>query len=325
MDRFDRVVHLHHLLSQSRYPLSMSRLVEELDCGERTVRRILAILRDRLGAPIETHPEGLGYYYDKSTTQRFELPNLWFSAEESFALLASHQLLSSIQPGLLDEYVSPLTERLESLLAHRYVGNQRLVERVLILSSGARTTPVKHFQNVAGGVLQRNKLRILYHGRDRDQTTERTVSPQRLVYYRSNWHLDAWCELRQQLRTFALDRLHLVEKLDDAAIDISEQDLKKHYESSYGIFAGEPVAVAKLRFSASAARWVADELWHENQQGKVLSDGRYEMRIPYSDHRELLGDILRYGAGVEVIEPVELREIVHKSVVDMLKLYKKEE
>ena len=68
--------------------------------------------------------------------------------------------------------------------------------------------------------------------------------------------------------------------------------------------------MAELRFSKERARWVADERWHPEQAGQYLVDGRYELRIPYRDERELVMDILRHGADVEVVSPATLRESV---------------
>ena len=56
--------------------------------------------------------------------------------------------------------------------------------------------------------------------------------------------------------------------------------------------------------------WVADEQWHPRQAGRFLEDGRYELEVPYSDPRELVMDILKHGAEVEVIAPEELRREV---------------
>lgn len=89
-----------------------------------------------------------------------------------------------------------------------------------------------------------------------------------------------------------------------------EKQLDAHYASSYGIFAGKPKHTAVLRFTPERARWVADEHWHPQQQSLVLADGSYELRIPYSDSRELIMDILKHGAEVEVTKPEELRREV---------------
>ena len=149
----------------------------------------------------------------------------------------------------------------------------------------------------------------------------RTVSPQRITHYRDNWYLDAWCELRKGLRSFAMDRVKNALETTDKAIDVNEKELNEHYASSYGIFAGKANKTAVLRFSAERARWVADERWHPEQAGQYLTDGRYELRIPYRDERELVMDIMRHGADVEVVSPVALRETVKTLLNQALFIY----
>jgi predicted DNA-binding transcriptional regulator YafY len=45
------------------------------------------------------------------------------------------------------------------------------------------------------------------------------------------------------------------------------------------------------------------------------------LEFPYSDERELLGDILRFGADVEVLGPPSLRQSVQRAVEQLAKLY----
>jgi predicted DNA-binding transcriptional regulator YafY len=98
--------------------------------------------------------------------------------------------------------------------------------------------------------------------------------------------------------------------LEEAAETIPDKELDEYFASSYGIFSGRANKTAVLRFSAVRARWVADERWHPDQVGQFLTDGSYELRIPYRDDRELVMDILRHGAEVEVVEPASLRNAV---------------
>ena len=179
------------------------------------------------------------------------------------------------------------------------------------------------FQIIASATLQRHKLRLRYHGRARDSITERTVSPQRIAHYRDNWYLDAWCELRNGLRSFAVDKVENAIETTDKAEDIAEAKLNEHYASSYGIFAGKANKMAVLRFSKERARWVADERWHPEQAGQYLVDRRYELRIPYRQDQELVMDIQRHGPHVEVISPATLRAEVAKNLHDALAQYEK--
>ena len=77
-----------------------------------------------------------------------------------------------------------------------------------------------------------------------------------------------------------------------------------------------------LVFTAERARWVADERWHPQQEGRWLEDGRYELRIPYREPRELVMDILRHGSGITVLAPGTLAAAVHTELAEALKAYR---
>ena len=76
-----------------------------------------------------------------------------------------------------------------------------------------------------------------------------------------------------------------------------------------------------LRFSAERARRVTDVRWHREPVWQYLVDGRYELRIPYRDERELVMDIMRHGADVEVLGPAALRESVAGQLKSALAQY----
>jgi predicted DNA-binding transcriptional regulator YafY len=110
------------------------------------------------------------------------------------------------------------------------------------------------------------------------------------------------------MRSFAVDRIVNAKVQDEAARDVPDEELDRQLSSSYGIFSGTPKGWATIVFSPKAARWVADEHWHSQQQGRFLPDGRFELKIPYSTERELLMDVMHYGADAEIIEPAALRQ-----------------
>ncbi len=323
MQKFDRILELHQLFASRRRPVSMDEIRRELACSDSTARRTLRYLRDFLDTPLEYDREHNGWRYTGELNHRYEIPGLWFSPEELYALLVSHQLLNELQPGLLSRYIDPVKDKIEDLLKKQGGAAPEVARRVRILQMAARPADLAAFRRFASALLERQQVRVLYHGRERDQTTERVISPQRLVYYRSNWYLDAWCHLRKGLRSFALDRLHLVEIRDDTAKEISDPALDRHYATAFGIFAGVPKYTAVLHFTPEAARWVADEQWHPGQEGKVLKDGGYQLKVPYSDDRELIMDILRYGAEVQVLKPKGLRDSVAVRLRKAAALYKK--
>jgi predicted DNA-binding transcriptional regulator YafY len=205
------------------------------------------------------------------------------------ALIVFQRLLHTLETGLLEAHLTPLKHRVDELLAHRRLNLGSVEQRIRVLGATARPAG-EAFRTVASATLQRHRLRFSYRSRSKDQQTERTVSPQRLVHYRDNWYLDAWDHSKETLRIFSVDRIHSATESAETSTDLPETQLDEVLASAYGIFSGKANRVAVLRFSAARARWVADERWYPAQSGQFLTGGRYELRIPYRDSRELVVD-----------------------------------
>lgn len=277
--------------------------------------------RDFYGWPIEYDNGRQGYILDRDQTDNFQLPGFWFTAAEIHALLVSHRLLSSLKPGIFEAQLAPLRNRLESLVKHRQLGGAEVFERVRILAMAPREVDFTQFQTIARALLDRRQLRIQYSSRSKEELTDRWVSPQRLVYYRDNWYLDAWCHHRQGLRTFSLDRMNLA-RTGERAIEVPDQELDSHVTATYGIFAGTATERAVIHFSDHAARWVADELWHPQQESRLLPEGGWELIIPYGQPEELLRDILKFGPDARVVAPDSLKRLVLEKLHKMVAMYR---
>jgi len=310
MDTFDRLYQLHRLLRARRTPISRDDLQHSLACSSATLTRSLRFLRDYIGAPLVNHP-GEGYRYAPTDADSYELPGLWFSADELRALLLLEQLLEDLQPGLLDEQLAPFRRRIRKLLEHLGPGSSAAAGRIRLLHAAARRrlTP-QHLRDIAAALLSERCIEVEYAARADGRTTQRQLSPQRLLYYRENWYLIAWCHLRHELRSFAVEKLHLLGVAGEAARQLAPERLDEAIGGGFGIFAGSAEQCAELRFSAARARWVGDEIWHPQQRGEYLPDGRYRLSVPYSEPDELIGEILRHGAEVEVLAPASLRRTV---------------
>lgn len=305
------MVLLHRALDRRRHPASAGELMAELECSRSTLFRTIGMLRDHLGAPIENVP-GRGYCYDRDAG-RFELPGLWFRMDELEALLALNELVRNVQPGLLHDLIAPLRDRFQAVLDRgRRRGGRFPAHRFRILRAHARKIEPRVFETAAAAVVERRQLGFTYESRSTGETTTRTTSPQRLVYYRDQWYVDCWDEDRQSLRTFALDRMASTEILDSRGRDVPTRELIATFGAGYGLFSGPERQRARLRFRPERARWVADERWHYKQESRRLPDGSFELTVPYSDPTELLGEILRHGPDVEVLEPTELVEAVRE-------------
>lgn len=318
MNRAERIFRLHQHFKSS-HPIALAELMDALAASRATLIRDIGYMRDFMAAPVVYDRDRNGYWYDRNSPN-FELPGLWFNQSELHALLASEQLLEAVNPGLLGPSLGPLKARIRGLLAQSGHGSDTVGSRILVRTVAARPVDNESFGHVAAAVLDGTQLDFTYHGRERGTATRRRVHPYRLIHYRDNWFLIAWCEVRADLRTFSLDCIADIEPSAQPSRAPDETQLARHLNATFGIFAGEARAWAVLRFSPHRARWVADERWHADQIGQWTGT-HYQLQVPYSDPRELIMDILKYGPEVEVLAPDELRRAVTERLREAAKMY----
>ena len=319
MSEIVRLYRYRSLLGSMR-AVPADQLMDVLEISSATLKRDIAKLRDQLHVPIEFDRELGGYKLDPKRVED-ELPGLWFSQGEILALVTIQQLLEQFQPGLLGAKLRPLHDRLTQLMDKHGLATQDVAKRIRIVSAGKRLVVAKCFEAIAAATMSRKRLKIWHFNRQNGITSEREVSPQRLVHYRDNWYMDAWCHLRDDLRNFSLDAVTKVEVMEAAAKELADKKIDEAVSAGYGIFNGAPQGWATLKFTPERARWVNGEIWHSMQESKTEADGSYVLSFPYSDDRELLGDIMRFGADVQVLAPAALRSKVQKSFLEAAAKY----
>jgi predicted DNA-binding transcriptional regulator YafY len=322
MDRLERFYKIDQLLKE-RTVVSFAVFKEKLGMSRASVKRDLEYMRSRFNAPIEYDRELNGYRFGRPRTgPRYELPGLWFNAAEIHALLTTLQLLSGLQPGLLDGQVPPVIARLRAILGSGDHSWEEVEKRIKIFQPERREGKAAHFSVIAAALLKRTRVWIRHYNRKDDRETEREISPQRLVHYRDNWYVDGYCHLRNDLRSFSVDAIRQAVIRDTRAKEVADTELDEYLGSGYGIFAGRDVEWATLKFTPEAARWVSAQSWHPKQRARVEKDGSYVLEVPYAEDRELVMEILKYGADVEVLQPASLRARVADSLKEAARRYR---
>jgi len=308
MNQTERYYRIDQLL-QERGTVSFQDLQRELEVSRATLRRDLTYMKDRLNAPIVYDRDAEGYRFEQAARgPRYQLPGLWFTAGEALALMTMHEMLESLDTGgLLGPQVRPLMARLTAMLDSASTSSREMLRRIRIIRTQRRRTDSQWFPVIGAALTARKRLEITYFTRHRRERSTREVSPQRLMHYRNNWYLDAWCHKSDAIRMFSLDAIEAARLLDAKAKDVALARVDAELGAGYGIYRNEGLQWAKLRFSPAAAVWVRDEVWHEEQKLEESADGSLVLEVPYSDTRELAMDILRHGENVEVLSPASLR------------------
>lgn len=314
MNRLERFYKIDQLL-QDRKIVSRDDFLSLLEVSLATFKRDLEYMRDRFNAPVIYDPDARGYRYESAINSKtkFSLPGLWFTEQEIFALITMQQLLENLDQGsIIGPHIQPFLSRLDAVIGEGESSSKEIRKRIKLVEMGRRVQGSHFFSEVGVALFKRQRIEIQYYARASNEITLREISPQRLIHYRDNWYLDAWCHLRDGLRGFSLDGIRAIAPVNKKAIEVSIKSLDQFLATGYGIFAGESKHTAKLKFTSERARWVAAELWHPEQRGSFDESGAYILEFPYSDDRELLLDIAKHGAAVEVLSPKVLRDKVRK-------------
>jgi predicted DNA-binding transcriptional regulator YafY len=321
VERTERFYYIHRQLKSGKC-LPMQHFLDALEVSRATFKRDVEYLRDRYGAPVVWDSMERGYRYSQAAGDpAFELPGLWFSPDELHALMTMHALIEQMGGGFLSDQMAAVRDRVAGLLGGDEAGFQALRERVRIFSTGQRRAQADCLPVLARALVERRRLRMTYGARSTDEITEREVSPQRLIHYRGNWYLDAWCHVRKGPRAFAVDAVRAAVMTEAEAREVAVAELERSLGATYGIFSGRPAHWAELRFDTHTSRWIRDEIWHPQQQLRIDRQGRCVLRVPYARETELVMDILRHGAAVEVLSPKALRQRVAAEAGRLAALY----
>lgn len=319
MDKFDRVLLLHRLLSGRRWGIPLIRMADELECSAKTVTRTITLMRDQLNAPIEFIKAEHGYRYAGTGSDMFDLPGLWLSAGELQSMILLLGMLENLGNSLLARELKAVNQLLAKNLKARRLNPVDLSSRIKVLPLANSEVDESAFTTIGEALVNRQQLDVRYSDYQ-GKRSRRKLSPQTLVYYRDNWYLDAWCHKREALRVFALARIEACALTSEKAKELAPDALEKHFATGYGIFAGTAKQRAELRFTPPVALEISRQRWHPEQQGEWRNDD-YHLSFPYSDERELLRDIFRHLPHVEVLKPASLKKAVKKCLQESVALY----
>ncbi|MDE2048428.1 MAG: YafY family transcriptional regulator [Betaproteobacteria bacterium] len=210
MRRADRLFQIIELLRGKR-AVTARRLAQQLKVSERTVYRDIADL-SASGVPIEGEA-GVGYLLRRG----FDLPPIMFDRDEIDAVVAGSRLVQSLAGSGLGDAAERVLAKVEAVLPPARRGELQ-ASRVYASAYGIRAETAQKLDAVRGAI---NALRVVQFDYTREDgvATTRAVRPMSVMYWPPNWLLGGWCELRQDFRTFRLDRVHRVEVLDRGFVE----------------------------------------------------------------------------------------------------------
>jgi len=231
------------------------------------------------------------------------------SNEASALIVALHALLDA-SPAGSREVVERTLAKLEDAAA---AGSTPLVD-VHLPRSGPSVDGT--WNALAAAIEANHQARLDYYVPTRDETTQRVVDPIAVLRSQGRSYLDAWCHLAEDRRLFRLDRITSLEVLDSPRVahDLEPRDL------SEGLFEPDPDDLRARVLLRPEMRWFAE--YYPVLSATEAPDGALEVTLAVSDERWLLRLALRFGHGLTVLEPAELRARVSGVAADALRLHR---
>jgi predicted DNA-binding transcriptional regulator YafY len=207
MRRADRLFQIIQVLRRSRAPITADAIAAELETSKRTIYRDIA---DLIGQRMPIRGEaGVGYVLEDG----FDMPPLMLTPEEVEAAVLGAQFVAQRGDAALARAALDLLAKIHTVIPERL--------RPLVVEPSTRAGPTRNgapdgldMSAVRGAIRGGRKLRLSY-GDEHGQESRRTVWPFGLGYFETTRLLLAWCELRNDFRTFRTDRVLAADFLDE--------------------------------------------------------------------------------------------------------------
>lgn len=324
MPRNDQVIRQWHLLRllESSHGLTMQEMVDRLPTDyprhQRTVRRDLEAL-EAGGFPI-VNERADGAVRWRLMDGFHHVPAMSFSPTELMALVLSRSLLKPLEGTHVQTALDSALRKAAAVLppaSHEYLLQ---VQSVFAVGLGPHKQYRDHRQTIdvlTQAIDKHRTVQMRYFSASHLRTTRREVDPFRLWYASGGLYLVGYCHLRKEPRMFAVERISTVTPTDHPYQLPLGFDLDAFVQDALTVMRGPRIHV-ELLFDKATTAWAKDRIWHPSQEVTRRKDGRMTMTLTVADSRELLGWILSFGSGVQVLKPEHLRKALRDEAKKLL-------
>lgn len=300
--QIDRLIQIVFLLL-SHENITARQLAEELGVSARTIYRDINIL-SIAGIPITSQK---GYGGGLSLIQGFSLDKSYFTQDEQNNIVQALQILKSSNYPDADKTLN----KVAGLFSHN------LQSEWLEIDFSYWGSPEKERNNITAlerAVINKYVITFTYYNSELT-ITDQIAEPLKMVFKSHAWYLIAYSRRKNDIRTYKMSRirnLSVTNQLFDRTLP-EDYSLTPAYKEEYNL------PVFKLHFSEKIAYKVYDEF--QEKYIKKLDDGTLEVTFRYrlSDWTFLY--LLSFGEYVEIIEPVEARNILKEKAHKILSMY----
>ncbi len=301
------------MLERTKAGISVAALRERVDDGssERTIFRDIEQLQ---AAGFRLEKAEAGWRAVDATEAGFSIP---FRASEVMALLLSEDVLGALQSTELYDDLATIRERASALLHPEGLEYVKELRSRLVATFTAPPVERKiEIRDIERAMREEQQIRIAY-GRHGEDAVERVVDPHTLWFADGRLYLIGWCHLRDDFRTFLVDRIQSVELLDAEFEPRESFDSRSYVKAGFGGWSEAPQRV-RLEFSPAVAHLPRERELHPSQELKDLGDGKIMVTMRVGGLPRIASWVAGFGGLVTVLAPRALHDMVKKIHADGL-------
>jgi predicted DNA-binding transcriptional regulator YafY len=176
------------------------------------------------------------------------------------------------------------------------------------------------FRQLADAVLHHRQLRVLYWTASRDAESIRTIDPYHLACVNGDFYLLAYCHKRKATRMFVPGRIRELTQTGETYQIPADFLVGDFFSGTFKVVSEShlPEQEIRLKFQASAAKYIREKIWHATQKLENHDDGSVTLGLSLRSLIEVRRWILSWGSECEVLAPVALRADIHREAGAML-------
>jgi predicted DNA-binding transcriptional regulator YafY len=320
-DQIVRQWKIIQFIESHRNGISVADLAEKTESLPRTVYRDLDALLEG-GFPLYTDKDGKNSLWKMMDTYKgFPVP---MTRTELMALYMSRDLLRIFEGMIFQESIETLFEKVKAALLPETI---QFLEKV----AGSVQIDVGPTKNLSGfneivkdlseATTSRKRVEIDYRAVSTGKLTKRNVDPYKVWIMNGAFYLIGQCNMRNAIRTFAMDRIQNY-TITDESFEIPEDfSLEDYLQTAFRVMRGKPEKVT-FRLTQGAAHVVRERIWHPTQELREIEGGGIEISVMVPINYEIISWIMGFGSAAEVIEPESLRKQIMEEHVKAANQYK---
>lgn len=314
----ERMFRIHERLKANHYP-NAKNVAKDFEVCEKTIKRDLMFMRDRLRLPIEYDPHRYGYFYTEPVET---FPDIPLSEQEIFALLVAHKAIEQYRgtpfERPLDEAYRRLSGRLDPQERFTLAG---LDEAISFRPFAPGDADLEQYEILTRALREHRVIRFLYQGLQDQRAVERKVHPYHLACIENLWYLFGFDAKKGAMRTFALPRMADVEILPEKFRTPKEFSIEKHLKGALAVYQGKGDHEIVIDFDPWATRLVRERRWHPSQEIEPLPGGGSRLKLHLGGFEEVERWILSWGSHATVIGPEDLKQRVRAVTAELAARY----